>query len=89
MCDRWGGRLHGSARSVSACTPRVLRRTLSFRSSQKSCQEAAREYPHTEIELVLTQVEQEAVAESGIIVPYKVLGGLGALSHALLSEPSA
>lgn len=40
-----------------------------FHSAQKSCQEATWEFPEREIELVLTQVEQKAVAEIGIIVP--------------------
>lgn len=44
-----------------------------FHSAQKSCQEATWEFPQTEIELVLTQAEQKAVAETWIIVPYKVL----------------
>lgn len=38
-------------------------------SAQKACQEATWEFPQREIELVLTQAERKAAAESWIIVP--------------------
>lgn len=44
-----------------------------FHSAQKFCQKASWEFPETEIELVLTRAEREAVAGTWIIVPYKVL----------------
>lgn len=40
---------------------------------QKSCQEATREFPMTDIELVLTQTEEKEGARTWIIVRYKVL----------------
>lgn len=52
-----------------------------FHSAQKSCQEATWEFPETEIELVLTQAEQKAVAKTWIIVPYKVLAARMTLRH--------
>lgn len=50
-------------------------------SAQKLCQEATWEFPETEIELVLTQAEQKAVARTWIIVPYKVLAAKRTLTH--------
>lgn len=55
--------------------------TVLFHSAQKSCQEATWEFPETEIELVLTQAEQKAVAGTWIIVPYKVLTARRTLRH--------
>lgn len=52
-----------------------------FHSAQKSCQEATWEFPEREIELVLTQAEQKAVAETWIIVPYKVLTARRTVRH--------
>lgn len=45
---------------------------MRLHSAQKSCQEATWEFPGREIELVLTQAERKAVAESWIIVLNKV-----------------
>ena len=56
-------------------------RAMLFHSAQKSCQEATWEFSETEIELVLTQAEQRAVAETWIIVPYKVLAARRTWRH--------
>lgn len=52
-----------------------------FHSAQKSCQEATWEFPETEIELVLTQPEQKAEAETWIIVLYKALAARRTQRH--------
>lgn len=57
-----------------------------FHSAQKSCQEATWEFPETEIELVLTQAEQKAVAGTWIVVPYRVLAASRTLRHAIIPQ---
>lgn len=57
-----------------------------FHSAQKSCQEATWEFPETEIELVLTQAEQKAVAGTWIVVPYRVLAARRTLRHAIIPQ---